>query len=145
MLEALALRESIANATAAWEEALLLACHRLNRVSRSLASDRYEKNPEWDRLHRAFHRTLIGQCGSRWLIGFCEQLSDQFYRYRKLAITKSFPTREVQVEHEGIVRAVMNGDADEAVRRLMRHYERTADIILDESPLQAKLRDLPHG
>ena len=137
-LESLALRESMAHATPAWEESLLLACHRLTRVPRSLSADHYEQNPEWAKLHRAYHNTLISQCGSRWLIGFCQQLSDQFYRFRQLANTKSFSTRDTQAEHDGIVKAVLDGNADEAVRRLMQHYEHTADIVLGDQAEQIK-------
>ena len=70
-LEEIALRESIAARTTAWEEALVLAHHRLAKTPRSLSAERFEDNPEWEPLHRAFHRALIGGCGSRWLLGFC--------------------------------------------------------------------------
>lgn len=32
---------------------------------------------DWERLHRIFHRTLISQCRSASLIGFCDHLADQ--------------------------------------------------------------------
>ena len=54
-VEAIALRESIAARTPEWEEGLVLALHRLSRVPRSLNSESFATNPEWERLHRAFH------------------------------------------------------------------------------------------
>lgn len=91
-LEEIALRKSMASGDARWEEELVLAFHRLSKTPRSLQADRFEANPEWEQRHRAFHRALIGGCGSRWLIGFCEQLADQLYRYRQLSVQKIFRT-----------------------------------------------------
>ena len=75
-VESLALRESMAAATPQWEELLLLAEHRLGRTPRSLNTEHFEDNPDWERLHGAFHRTFIGNCGSQSLIAFCGQLTD---------------------------------------------------------------------
>ena len=90
-VEGLALRESMQNATQPWEEALLVAHHRLDRTPRSLKPDTFEDNPDWEKVHRAFHATLIGLCGSRPLLGFCEQLTDRLYRYRMMSIAKAYP------------------------------------------------------
>jgi len=128
-VEGLALRESMGNATPAWEEALLVAHHRLERAPRSLNPDRFESNPEWERLHRAFHAVLINGCGSRPLIGFCEQLADRLNRYRALSSRKAFRVRKVTQEHADILKAVMDRNTDEAVRLLQQHYEQTAEFI----------------
>lgn len=134
-VEALALRKAMEAATPTWEEALVVAHHRLSRTPRSLNPDRFEDNPEWERLHRIFHRTLISQCGSSPLIGFCDQLADQLYRYRRLSIRRAFPARPVADEHLAIVTAVLDADADRAVDLLMRHYQQTADVILEDPTL----------
>lgn len=134
-LEEVALRESIAQRTAQWEEALVLAHHRLAKMPRSNSNQGYEENPDWEALHKAFHHALIGACQSRWLIAFCEQLADQLYRYRQLAVHRTYPNRHERVEHQAIVDAVLGGDADEAVRLLNAHYRQTADIILADARL----------
>ncbi len=90
-LEAIALRESMAAHTVDWEEALVLAHHRLARTPRSLSASQFEDNPDWEPLHRAFHRALISGCGSRWLLSFCEQLADQHHRYRRLSAPRAHP------------------------------------------------------
>lgn len=128
-VEGLALRESMQNATQGWEEALLVAHHRLDRTPRSLHPDRFEDNPDWERVHRAFHATLIGLCGSRPLLSFCEQLAERLYRYRMMSIAKAYPARKVGAEHGDIFRAVMARDSEQAVRLLQQHYQRTADVI----------------
>lgn len=131
-VEGLALRESICNATAAWEEALLVSHHRLDRAPRSLNPERFESNPEWERLHRAFHAYLISGCGSRPLIGFCEQLADRLNRYRALSSRKAFRVRKVSQEHADILKAVLDRDSDTAVHLLQRHYEHTAEFIRED-------------
>ena len=134
-LEEIALRESIAARSTAWEEALVLAHHRLARTPRSLSDSRFEDNPAWEPLHRAFHRALIGGCGSRWLLSFCEQLADQHHRYRRLSAPRAFAKRGVKSEHQQLLDAAIEGRADEAVALLRAHFERTARIIRDEPGL----------
>jgi DNA-binding GntR family transcriptional regulator len=134
-LEEIALRQSIAARDTGWEEALVLAHHRLARTPRSLSAQHFEDNPQWEPLHRAFHRALIGGCDSRWLIGFCEQLADQHHRYRRLSAPRAFATRGVKGEHEQLMAAAVDGRADEAVSLLRKHYERTAQIIRDDPRL----------
>jgi DNA-binding GntR family transcriptional regulator len=133
-LEEIALRESIAAHDDAWEEALVLAHHRLARTPRSLREDRFEDNPLWEPLHRAFHRALIAGCGSRWLLGFCDQLADQHHRYRRLSAPKAFARkRGVKGEHQALFEAAVAGDADLAVTLLHAHFERTARVILGDA------------
>jgi DNA-binding GntR family transcriptional regulator len=138
-VESLALRESMAASTPQWEELLLLAEHRLARTPRSLNTEHFEDNPEWERLHRIFHRTLIGNCGSQSLIAFCGQLADQLYRYRRLSILKAFPSRHVADEHQAIMAAVLSGKTDDAVALLTAHYQQTADVILRDQRIFPEL------
>lgn len=134
-LEEIALRESIAAHSTVWEEALVLAHHRLAKTPRSLSTERFEDNPEWEPLHRAFHRALIAGCGSRWLLGFCDQLADQHHRYRRLSAPRAFAKRRVNSEHQQLLEAAIEGRADDAVALLRLHFERTAKIIHDDPKL----------
>jgi DNA-binding GntR family transcriptional regulator len=134
-LEAIALREAIAAHTTAWEEALVLAHHRLAQTPRSLSDSHFEDNPAWEPLHRAFHRALIAGCGSRWLLSFCEQLADQHHRYRRLSAPRAFARRAVKSEHQQLMEAAIAGRSDDAVAMLQAHFERTAKIIRDDKTL----------
>ena len=127
-LEETAIRESIAAGDDAWEERLVLAFHRLSKTPRSSDQVTYAMNPDWEVLHRAFHLALIGACGSRWLISYCEQLNDLADRYRQLA---AYPRRNELDEHKAIMDAAVNRKPDDAVEVLVDHYRRTADIIRD--------------
>ena len=137
-LEEIALRESIVAHTTAWEETLVLAHHRLAQTPRSLSDSRFEDNPAWEPLHRAFHRALIGGCDSRWMLSFCEQLADQHHRYRRLSAPRAFAKRAVKSEHQQLVEAAIAGRSDEAVTLLRAHFERTAKIIRDDQTLFAE-------
>ena len=128
-LEEIALRQSIENGGDDWEEAVVLQYHRLSRMRRSSSEDKYVVNFEWETRHRAFHLALLSACGSRWLMQYCAQLNDQADRYRQLAIVVSYPKRNELSEHEAIMRAATSREADEAVRLLLAHYDRTAGII----------------
>lgn len=128
-IEALALRESLAQRDAAWEEQLVLARHRLERTPRSLHAGHYEANPEWERLHRDFHRALIAACGSRWLIRYSDELADHAYRYRQRSMQSVYLQRDVAAEHAAITDAALAGDAELAVALLQAHFERTATLL----------------
>lgn len=79
LVESLALRESMANRTDAWEESIVVAYHRLSKIGKT--EDFRQDKPEWTIEHRNFHRALIANCGSHWLLEFCDQLADQAERY----------------------------------------------------------------
>ncbi|MGY8634049.1 GntR family transcriptional regulator [Bradyrhizobium sp. 14AA] len=144
-VEGLALRESMQNATQGWEEALLVTHHRLDRTPRSLDPDKFEDNPDWEKAHRAFHATLIGLCGSRPLLGFCEQLADRLYRYRMMSIAKAYPVRKIGTEHAQILQAVLDRKTDDAVALLQQHYQRTADVIDSDLETVLPKSDTPHA
>ncbi|TGP24141.1 GntR family transcriptional regulator [Mesorhizobium sp. M1D.F.Ca.ET.184.01.1.1] len=129
-LEERALRESIAHRTAEWEEQLVLALHRLARAERRQPNDPATNNPEWETLHRAFHRALISACRSHWLIGFCDQLSDQASRYRLISQRSPGYERDELGEHRTIAERTLDGDADGAVEALLSHYRLTAEMCL---------------
>jgi DNA-binding GntR family transcriptional regulator len=138
-LESLALAESIEQRDAAWEDQLTLLVHRLSRTPRSLATDHYLPNPEWETLHREFHRSLLARCPSRWLRAFCDSLADEAYRFRQLAAVRVFSSRNEHAEHVSIFDAATHGRTDEAVRLLGEHYTRTAGVVAQ----QARDRERP--
>jgi len=123
------LRESIRHGDAAWEEAIVLAAHRLSRVPREGAEGYSSFNPEWETRHRAFHLALIAACGSHWLIDFYGMLLDRNTRYRYLAFADASVPRDADAEHREIVEAVLARDADRAVAAAEAHMRRTSDTV----------------
>ena len=132
-LESLALRESIQARDAQWEDQLVLLVHRLSRTPRSLSAEAYQPNPAWEAVHREFHRTLLARCPSRWLRGFCDSLADEAYRFRQVAAGVSFSSRNEHAEHVAIFQAAIDGRADDAVRLLEAHYERTSSVVASQA------------
>ncbi|MDX8431952.1 GntR family transcriptional regulator [Mesorhizobium sp. M4B.F.Ca.ET.215.01.1.1] len=129
-LEERALRESIEHRTGEWEEQLVLALHRLARAQRRLPGEPSTNNPDWEKLHRAFHRALIAGCRSHWLVGFCDQLSDQASRYRLISQHGPGDERDDLAEHRQIAERTLDGDADGAVEALLNHYRLTAAMCM---------------
>jgi DNA-binding GntR family transcriptional regulator len=131
LLEELALREAVRYRDVAWEEQIVLALHRLSRVPRHRPGEEQRPNPEWEQLHRKFHRALIASCRSRWLVGFCEQLADQAYRYRQIARGNAAAARDQMAEHRAIAEYAIAGDVDAAVAALKSHFQLTSDLCLE--------------
>jgi len=123
-LEDLALRESIENATEAWEEALVLAHHRMQRAKGADAE-------VFEPLHKEFHMDLLAAARSPILLKFCSQLYDLNIRYRFLAGgAMNYRSRNVGDEHQGILDAAVARDADAASERLISHYRKTGDFLV---------------
>src|SRR3546814_4389029 len=88
-LDAEALRRAIALGDSTWEERVLLAHHRMNRVPRHGQREDNEVNRDWEAAHKAFPMALISGCGSRILLANCEKLYDLNIRYRFQSRRKS--------------------------------------------------------
>lgn len=134
-LDEMALRQSFCRASKDWEERLLIASHRLTRCSQSRDKKTSVSSCDWRDLHSRFHSALISNCGSEWLIHFCRQLFDQMDRYRanvheKPSTTPAINRRE-DLEHQEMLKACLEQDADKAVKLLALHYKLSAEIILD--------------
>lgn len=138
-LETLALRESMRNGDEAWEDALVVSCHRLARTHRRLPEEvGREISEEWEERHKDFHMRLLDRCGSSWLLGFCSTLMDQAVRYRNLSMNSnpSKLRREgAAAEHQAILDAVLEHDADRACALLSDHYRTTLEGLRHVIPV----------
>jgi DNA-binding GntR family transcriptional regulator len=73
---------------------------------------------------------LLDRCGSSWLLGFCSTMMDQAVRYRSLSMNvhPSLLRREgAAAEHQALLNAVIDRDADRACRLLTDHYNTTLE------------------
>jgi DNA-binding GntR family transcriptional regulator len=127
-IDGLAVRRSIANHFLEWEEALLLACHRLSRAA--APADTLGDDAAWKRLHRGFHMALVSGTGSRWMARASEQLFDASERYR-LLVMDCVSEEDERRDHEAIVAACLERRPDEAVALIDRHYQRMYDVYVD--------------
>ncbi len=123
-LEGNVLKESMRHRDDLWEETIVVAFHRLSRFSSSEGA-----REGWEDAHRNFHRALIANCGSPWLIDFCDILADHAARYISFSNAFRKAPRDGLSEHETLMKAVLHGTPDEASECLTRHYTRTLEVI----------------
>lgn len=128
-LEEIALRESITNGDGEWEERIVLAYHWLARAARKGKAE--TSSAEWENHHREFHLALISACDSQILMDFCAELAQRSFRYRNLAEVVEYRDRHELEEHQELHDAVLERDADKAVKLLKKHYTVTSKILLD--------------
>ena len=122
-LEESALRKSIANADSAWEDRLVLRHHHMKKASPKGAHD-------FEDAHKAFHMALLDNARLPLLLRYCSQLYDLNIRYRYLAAGgSSYKKRDINAEHQEILDAALDRDAESATRHLIDHYRRTGDYL----------------
>ncbi|QKR99792.1 FCD domain-containing protein [Sphingomonas sp. CL5.1] len=126
-IEEIALRRSVAEGDAAWEASVLATAHRLRRTPRVIDD---APNLDWLAQHESFHRALVNGASSPRLLMLNSQLYQQLERYRVLA-WKADRARDVDAEHQGLVDAALDRDADALVRQARAHFEKTAVLIVD--------------
>ncbi|MGE4336036.1 MAG: GntR family transcriptional regulator [Pigmentiphaga sp.] len=130
-----ALKDAIAHATPDWEGKVLAAAHRLSRVPLSEDPDGTDVDT-WEDCHREFHDALLSTCTSRWLLHFCRLLDTQYLRYRRIVLARYWSTPAVRKvingEHQAIVDAALEHDADTAVALLRAHYDKSAQGVIEE-------------
>jgi GntR family transcriptional regulator, carbon starvation induced regulator len=127
-----ALRDSIEKGDQAWEEHVLIAFYRLSRIPNPVQQPDKPIDPIWEQSHRAFHTALISACGSKRLIGLCEELFDAADRYRFLSRRTSPGHDRRPEDHHDIMQATLRRDADEATRLLTQHFLTTLEFSRDE-------------
>ena len=127
-IEVVALRRAVKRGGVGWESSILAAAHRLRRTEPLYAADR-TRNPEWAEHHQAFHAALVSACGSRRLLELHSQLYQQSERYRDLSV-KIASERNVVGEHQEIVDAALDRDADRLVDLTVRHLRETTALIV---------------
>jgi len=133
LIEGAALRASIHAGDEAWEEQVVIAHRRLSRAPRSIGTDCYVSNPEWDRLQLAFHSALISACRAATVREICEMMHHRATRFRNLSNTVAWRQRDVGREHDALMTAVIERRADEAVELLVAHYRKTGTLFVSGS------------
>lgn len=134
-LEETALRESIASGDAAWEERVVIAFHRLNKLEGDFEGSDLQRNTEWEDAHSDYHIALLSACRSEILLDFCRQLHERTLRYRSLAEVVEYRELYECSEHRKIQDAVLARDVEKAVEMLHAHYMVTLDIITSSGVL----------
>lgn len=129
LVEAMALRESIADGDLTWESSVLAAHHRLRRTP--MTNDDGHLTALWAQAHRDFHHVLLAGGRSTRLTGIADSLRDCSDLYihwsRELAHDDR---RDVAAEHQEIADLTLARDADGAADALAQHIERTTAALV---------------
>ena len=125
LLEKEALRLSITSGDDAWEARIIGACHRLSKAQGRLSSSDPGSFEEWEQLNREFHEALVAACPSAWILRFRRSAYDYAERYRRLCLSVSAVSRDVQKEHYQLRDAAIARDVVSAHALIDDHLERT--------------------
>jgi DNA-binding GntR family transcriptional regulator len=128
----IALREAIRAGDETWEDGIVLALHRMDRLSSTSNTSHSDERIRLEQAHRSFHAALISACPSKRLLFYSEQLFDQADRYRSLAraLNDVLKRRDRTQEHHEIARLTIARDVDRAPALLSQHFQITCDIAL---------------
>lgn len=131
LIEAEALRLSIRNGNDVWEAGIIATLHRLRRNVETSPEQMQDGNPEFDALHKAFHKALISACGSERMLALHDSLYLQAYRYRRAMMgTMREPDWFVR-QHQELADLAIDRDEDRAIACLCQHLHHTLDIVYD--------------
>jgi len=130
LMETLALREAIERGDDRWEAGIVAAFHRLGRVEERMSEEPELIADDWEERNREFHEALIAACASKWVHHFRDILYRQSERYRRQAFTAPTARRDVHVEHQQIMEAALDRNADRACALTEEHMTRTLTALL---------------
>lgn len=133
LIETEALRRSVRQGGDDWEAQLVAGFHALSLIVRRLETAEADEAAlqQLERRHREFHLALISACGSDWLLDFAAKLNTETDRYRALALRAATlrRDRDVGAEHQAILDAALDRDADRAADLLAVHYRETGRFL----------------
>jgi DNA-binding GntR family transcriptional regulator len=132
MLETIALKRSLQNADDDYRAAVSKAFEELKATPHP---DGPDADPEgllaWEEVHRCFHETILGRCGSPWLLRLIAQLFENSTRYRNLSLGIRGTEDDILREHQQIAETVLAGDRKAAVAALTDHLRLTVDALAE--------------
>lgn len=129
LLECHAVVPSFAAGDLEWEARVVAAHHKLSRMeARMLAGDRTAATI-WKTYDREFHVALISACGSAELLATHQRIFDRFLRYQVLLVM--FRGEVAAREHDALLDAALNRDADSARAVLARHIGACIDYTVE--------------
>ncbi len=125
LLEPYALVRSIQHADADWVAEITAALEPLRHEAERGAPDLVALED----AHRRFHDALLSCCGSDWLLRIVRLLQDHSVRFRLASIEPRGGLSEVIQEHEELLEACVERDAEVAEQRLREHLQVTIDSL----------------
>ncbi len=131
LLETNALRASIASGDDRWESGIIASFHHLSKAQDALDRGGEGSAAEWEARNHEFHEATTAACGSRWVLRMLDILHHHSERYRRLALTDTTIPRNVRAEHQALMEATLERDADTACDVAAAHIQRTTDVLAE--------------
>ena len=94
---------------------------------------------KWAQLNRLFHYTLYKDCGRPYHLQIVSKALDKIARYLRAQLVLTHGIARARIEHEGILKAAMARDADEAAALTRAHILGASRSLI--SFLQAQEKD----
>jgi GntR family carbon starvation induced transcriptional regulator len=129
VVELEALRLAMAQGDDAWEAGILSALHQMRRHIQRTGNEFREGAPDFDRLHKAFHTSLLAACGSKRLLNAHSELYDQAYRYRRVMMRGFDSGKKFVAAHQSLADVVLARDVKGAPSLLAAHLHSTLDFV----------------
>ena len=79
-----------------------------------------------------FHRIIVESCNNKFLVQMIEQLQELVLRFRYIYYDNFRRAENMPEEHQTILEAIENGDADAARQAADIHIDRLKDLIIRE-------------
>lgn len=133
LIEAEALRRSMAEGSDEWEAGIVACLHRLRQKLARDPETMREGTPEFDALHKAFHSALISACSSERLLRLHDDLYLQAYRYRRIMMSRFEDAGWFIREHQELADLVVGRRTEAAVARLSEHLLSTLKVVYGEA------------
>ncbi|MEY2505029.1 MAG: GntR family transcriptional regulator, carbon starvation induced regulator [Verrucomicrobiota bacterium] len=129
VVELEALRLAILHGDDAWEAGILGTLHQMRRHIQRTGNDFREGAPEFDRLHKDFHTSLLAACESRRLLNAHSELYDQAARYRRVMMRSFHSGKKFIANHQALADPVLARDVAGSQAVLEAHLRSTLDIV----------------
>jgi GntR family transcriptional regulator, carbon starvation induced regulator len=129
VVEVEALRLAILHGDDAWEAGIISALHQMRRHIERTGNEFREGAPDFDRLHKAFHTSLLAACGSKRLLTAHSDLYDQAYRYRRVMMRGFDSGKKFVAAHQSLADQVLARDVTKAQTVLAAHLRSTLDFV----------------
>jgi DNA-binding GntR family transcriptional regulator len=87
------------------------------------------------RQYAEYHQALLSASRNRRLLAIAESLRESAELYRRWSVPLELEERDIAGEHRGILRALLDHDADTAAELLTAHIQRTTNVLLEQDKL----------
>ena len=122
-------RQAIEEGGDEWEDRVLAAFHRLDRIERSPGGPA-ESPVNWMAVHSEFHEAIASGSNSPILLGIRSNLFELSHRYRRLAAIRPTGRADKAGEHRAMMEAALQRRSPEAQDLIERHIRKTAASVL---------------